>query len=145
MISQPGDEYDVLVKFLLDMGADPNVMRVPTREDSLEYLGSCQGTTCDQLVHPVVQGLSGPFGQSPLIMKILERVQDAGGHSSRPYVSTLHPSYRSSYFPREAKQLTIFEDHIDSAFAFVSSDASTSLTSSSFRSWGACASDPATR
>jgi hypothetical protein len=141
----PGDEYVVLVQFLLDMGADPNVLRAPTHDDSLQYQGDCQGTTCDQLAEPIALGLSSHFPESPQLLDIFERITDAGGHSTRPYVRNIVPSFRCLHFPLEIEHLKIFEDQIDSKFPLNIPVSIKPLMCSSFGSWGSCAANLATK
>jgi hypothetical protein len=128
------------------MGADPNVLRAPTHDDSLQYRGDCQGTTCDQLAGPIAWNLSlVEWARTPQVLEIFERITDAGGHSTRPYVENIIPSFRCLRFPLEIKQLTIFEDQIDSKFPLNMPVSIKPLICSSFGSWGSCAANLATK
>jgi hypothetical protein len=106
-----GDEYIAIIQFLLERGADPNVLRSRKDEEFSSVL-DYQGTTCDQLAGPAAYGLCmlSPT-QKSWFLGILNRIVEAGGHTSRPFPEDVAQGVR--FFRDEVEQLLSFEDQID--------------------------------
>ncbi|KAL1800772.1 hypothetical protein ACET3X_001114 [Alternaria dauci] len=116
IVSCPGDEYISLIRFLLESGADPNVLRTSKPSDrSISYLDNAEGTICDLLTQPIAFRVSNSmFGDISEFLHILELVTDAGGHTSKPSgFEKISSTYKCSNFSREIQYLNIFEDQID--------------------------------
>ncbi|CAN9115910.1 unnamed protein product [Alternaria alternata] len=111
IISRPGDEYINIIHFLLERGADPNVLTDP-RPNAFSYVLYSQNTACDLLAAVMGSGLRNlPQAEKSRFLDISERIVEAGGHTSRPiqrYVSQLKTSFRD-----DIERLSLFEDQID--------------------------------
>ena len=98
----------------MDRGANPNVIRDSTPYNSFEALAHHGGTTCDQLMDPMLfyMGLDSPTTQE--LRTILELFLNAGGHTSKPFTGNRRPGDRCTKFHDDVLQLSLFEDQIDS-------------------------------
>ncbi|RYN38248.1 hypothetical protein AA0119_g458 [Alternaria tenuissima] len=106
-----GDEYVAIIRFLLERGADPNVLR-SRKDDEFSSVWNFQGTTCDQLAGPTLYALRMLFPSGiPRFLEILDRILEAGGHNSRPIPEKVPPG--ACFFREEIEQLLVFENQID--------------------------------
>jgi len=83
-------------------------------DHTFEALTHYGGTTCDQLMDPMLFYMSV---ESPIILglrTIVEMFVKAEGHTSKPFSGDSRPGYRCIKFRDDVRQLNIFEDQIDS-------------------------------
>jgi len=98
----------------VDRGADPNVIRGLVPQHTFEALTHHGGTTCDQLMDPMLFYMSVQSPIIPGLRTILELFVKAEGHTSKPFFGDSRPGYRCISFRDDVTQLNIFEDQIDS-------------------------------
>ncbi|CAN9101984.1 unnamed protein product [Alternaria alternata] len=115
IISPPGDEYISLIRFLLESGADPNVLRTPKHSDrSISFRDDYEGTACDLLTEPIAFEMGSSIAvRKSALLRILGMITDAGGHTSKPFEHNVVSTYRCGNFDKEIQHLNVFEDQID--------------------------------
>jgi len=106
-------EFAALIEFLLDRGADPNVMRDVAPNQNFVGLTHVGGTTCDQLMDPI-SFFMGHLGPNQELQTILELLLEAEGHTSKPFVGNRRLGDRCILFRHYITQLSLLEDQIDS-------------------------------
>jgi hypothetical protein len=111
-------EYTALFRFLLDKGANPNVVKDTTPEHTFQDLPEYGGTTCDQLMDSVFVPMYCNGYPHQGLRTILELLLESGGHTSKPFVGFRDPGLRVITFRAEVTQLSLFEDQIDSLKPF---------------------------
>jgi hypothetical protein len=107
-------QYTALFRFLLDKGANPNIVKDTTPEVTFQGLTHHGGTTCDQLMDPMLFYMDFNGSAYQGLRTILELLSESGGHTSKPFVGYRSPALRVITFRAEVTQLSLFEDQIDS-------------------------------
>ncbi|KAF2197110.1 hypothetical protein GQ43DRAFT_223224 [Delitschia confertaspora ATCC 74209] len=115
---QPGDEYVHLIQFLLDKGADPNIISSSASMEASDRFGDRGGTTFDQFAAILATKYYERWygGRNKLRnLTIFKRLDAAGSEFSKPLntLSSIHPTYFCESFAAEVEEFTKFEDQID--------------------------------
>ena len=106
-----GDEYVSLIQFLLDRGADPNILRkLPWRNAQIGHLDG-QGTTYDQIAGFIAW--FAPNTSRERMLTVLDKLAAAGGQFSRPLSWDFGGRLGCWVFTLQVEHLNVFEDQID--------------------------------
>jgi hypothetical protein len=105
-----------LIQYLLDKGADPNMIRSSAAGELSDRCDDSGGTTLDQFVTKRKYHFSQYYSSRG--MNIFKKLEAAGAEFSKPMVLATwqHPHFRCREFVRQVQQFTIFQDQIDRRF-----------------------------
>lgn len=105
-----------LIQFLLDKGADPNILSSPGAMESSGWIDHVGGTIFDEFSYMLVKA---PRFDQPRRLTIFKRLAAAGSEFSKPFKteSRMHPLLRYLIFTDEVQKFIDFEDQIDCWFS----------------------------
>lgn len=114
LISTPGDEYVSLIQFLLDQGADPNIISSSAAVQDHDRWYGVDGTTFDQFALELLALWVKPF-EKPRNLTIFKRLTAAGSEFSKPFnpLSRIVSESCCLFFEMEVERFSVFEDQID--------------------------------
>jgi hypothetical protein len=110
-LGHTSDEYVDLFQFLLEKGADPNIVASPTDGNY-----GVEGTTLDMFITELVNSGSPLIAELPNLT-IFKRLTVAGSEFSRPLHLRTEPTEKYTSFREEARYFAYFEDQIDSKYS----------------------------
>ncbi|KAK4208663.1 hypothetical protein QBC37DRAFT_452202 [Rhypophila decipiens] len=126
--SNPPDEYLALVRFLLDHGANPNVLCNRSASDwSWDKPTMDSGTSLDMFAASLEKSITIRIGEIGLIQsaykgdignRLYQTFVDTGAEFSRPImpIEEIHPVFYRRLFKEELVQYQVFPEQLDQAW-----------------------------
>ncbi|KAL8792563.1 MAG: hypothetical protein Q9195_004862 [Heterodermia aff. obscurata] len=119
-VSEPGEEYVPLIKFLLEKEADPNISSLSAAEEASDRYADVGGTSLDQFAGLLRQNNAAyrwnvPAATQARSMTILKALIDANAEFSKPFntLDRIVPCLWPSLFLDQVEEFKAFDQQIE--------------------------------